>query len=83
MICGRYGEEEGGWRSCEVRGAYGVEEYGKLLEWIGMWWVALLVGSGRRVRFWLGKWCSDESLKDVFPSLFTHIICKEAWVKDV
>ena len=40
MICGKYGEEEGGWHSCEVGGAYGVG-VGKAnrMEWNGMQWL--------------------------------------------
>ena len=53
VISAKYGEEEGGWRSCVVRGSYGV----------GLWkairrgWEAVgnnlvySVGNGRRIRF--------------------------------
>ena len=85
VISGKYGEEEGGWRSCVVRGSYGV----------GLWkairrgWDALgdnlvySVGNGRRVRFWKDKWCGDDPLCTSFPSLFAISLDKEAWVADV
>ena len=45
VICGKYGEEEGGWHSCEVRGAYGVgvgkairmEWNAMVVEWLSFW----------------------------------------------
>ena len=54
VICAKYGEEEGGWRSCVVRGSFGV----------GLWktirrdWdvignnMVYFMRNGRRVRFW-------------------------------
>ena len=69
VINARYGVKEGGWCSCIARGAYGV----------GVWKaikmdrnvvgskVAFVVGNGRRVRFWLDRWCGDEQLRDAFP----------------
>ena len=54
VISAKYGEEEGGWRSCVVRESYGV----------GLWkairrgWEAVgnnlvySAGNGRRIRFW-------------------------------
>ena len=85
VISAKYGEEEGGRRSCVVRGSYGV----------GLWkairrgWEALgnnlvySVGNGRRVRFWKDKWCGDDQLCTSFPSLFAISLDKEAWVADV
>ena len=45
MICGKYSEEEGGWHSCEVGGAYGVgvgkairmEWNAMVVEWLSFW----------------------------------------------
>ena len=45
--------------------------------------MVFVVGNGRRVRFWLDKWCGDESLKDTFPSLFALATSKDAWVEEV
>ena len=85
VICAKYGEEEGGWRSRVVRGSFGV----------GLWiairrgWDVLgdnlvySVGNGRRVRFWKDKWCGDDPLCTSFPSLFAISLDKEAWVVDV
>ncbi|RVW78939.1 putative ribonuclease H protein [Vitis vinifera] len=85
VISAKYGEEEGGWRSCVVRGSYGV----------GLWkairrgWEAVgnnlvySVGNGRRIRFWEEKWCGDDKLCSLFPSLYAISLDKEAWVADV
>ena len=54
----------------------------KLLEWWSKG-VVFMVGNGMRVRFWLDKWCGDESLKDTFPSLFALATSMEAWVEEV
>ena len=32
--------------------------------------VIFFMGNGRRVRFWLYKWCDNELLRHSFPSLF-------------
>ena len=45
--------------------------------------MAFVVGNGRRVKFWLEKWCEDEPLRSVFPSLFAIAVSKEAWVEEV
>jgi hypothetical protein len=39
------------------------------------------VGVGSKVRIWCDIWCSDQSLKYAFPSLFSIARYKEAWVK--
>ena len=38
---------------------------------------------GKRVSFWMNKWCGDESLCESFPSLFSISLSKEAWVSDI
>ena len=44
--------------------------------------VAFVMDSGRRMRFWLDKWCGDEALRDALPSLFALASSKEAWAKE-
>ena len=41
------------------------------------------MGNGRRVRFWLDKWCDIGPLRVLFPSLFDIVIPRDAWVVDV
>ena len=35
------------------------------------------------IKFWKDKWCGDEPLNVSFPSLFSLISSKEAWVVDL
>ena len=66
VISQNYGEENGGWRSREVRERFGV----RLWKAIRKEWkylsgrLAYQVGNGQRVRFWLDKWCGDEPLSE-------------------
>ena len=80
VICRKY--EEGSWWTFEVGGTY----------WVGVWKVIRLgwdlvgngmmfeMGNGRRVHFWLDRWCRDVPLRKVFPSLCAIAVNKEAWV---
>ena len=45
--------------------------------------LAYAVGNGRRIRFWEDKWCGDDKLCSLFPSLYAISLDKEAWVADV
>ena len=85
VIRRKYGEKEGGWRTCEVEGAFGVGLWKAIrMDWDivekGMNYV---VGNGRRVKFWEDRWCEEEALKIDFPTLFTIATSKEAWVAEV
>ena len=42
--------------------------------------VPFLVGNGWSVRFWKDKWHGNDSLYNSFPSLFSIVASKEAWV---
>ncbi|RVW99857.1 hypothetical protein CK203_029191 [Vitis vinifera] len=78
-LSGKYKEEEGGWWSCEVRDGYGVELWKSIRKerntFLGH--LSFMVGNGRRVKFWMDKWCGDEPSCVSFPSL------KVAWVADL
>ena len=72
VIVGKFGEEEGGWTTREVRESYGM----------GLWkdirkgWeevfprTCIRIGNGRRTRFWWDFWVGDSKLKDFFPLLY-------------
>ena len=58
MIRRKYGEEIGGWRSCEIREAYGVGLW-KVINKVGQLVTSFFgfeVGDGKNVRFWKDKW---------------------------
>ena len=79
VISQKYWEEDGGRRSCEVRGRFGVGLWKAIKEWKYLSGkLAYQVGNGQRVRFWLDKWCGDEPLSESFSFLFTLSMSKEA-----
>lgn len=41
------------------------------------------VGNGRRVTFWVDRWCRKEPLHVSSPILFALAMNKEAWVANV
>ncbi|RVW39723.1 LINE-1 reverse transcriptase-like [Vitis vinifera] len=85
VIRRKYGEEKGGWRSCEIREAYGVGLW-KAINKVGQFVTPFFgyeVGDGKNVRFWKDKWCGTSPLREAFPSLFSIATSKEAWVNEV
>ena len=73
---GKYGEEQGGWCSKEVRDGYGVQL------WKAISRLSFVVGNGQRVKFW-DRWCGAAPFRVSFPTLFALTVSKNAWVKDV
>nr|CAN80785.1 hypothetical protein VITISV_022938 [Vitis vinifera] len=86
VIVAKFGDEEGGWTTREVRESYGT----------GLWkdirkdWEEFFlrtsnrIGNGRRTRFWWDIWVGDSKLKDLFPLLFriaTHksVVMADLW----
>ena len=85
MIRGKYGEERGGWRSCETKEAYGVGLW-KAISKMGHLVTpsfGFVVGDVKKVRFWKDKWCGTIPLCETFPSLYALASYKEAWVNEV
>ena len=41
------------------------------------------VGNGRKVLSWKDRWCGDNLLCVLFPSLFALFVSKDVWVADV
>ena len=85
MIKRKYGEEQRGWCSKEVKGGYGVGLWKSLRkDWdVVRSRLFFVVGNGQRVKFWKDFWCENEPLCVSFPSLFALVVFKDAWVKDV
>ena len=85
MIRGKYGEERGGWRSCETREAYGVGLW-KAISKMGYLVTpsfGFVGGDGEKVKFWKDKWCETIPLSEAFSSLLALASNKEAWVNEV
>ena len=81
----KYGEDQGGWCSREVREGYGVRLWKAIrkLSHLVNTRIYFVVGNGQRVSFWKDKWCETSPLCVSFPSLFALTTSKEAWVSDV
>ncbi|RVW84765.1 LINE-1 retrotransposable element ORF2 protein [Vitis vinifera] len=85
IIKGKFGEEKGRWRSGVVRDSFGVgvwkeiEKHWELFKSM----ISFAMGNRKRVKFWKDRWCSEESLCEIFPSLFALFDSKEAWVIDL
>ena len=84
VIFDKFGLEGGGWCSRVGRGGFGVGVWKAIRrEWEGIQdRSCFAVGNGKRVKFWKDLWCEDQTLKDVFPTLFLLVVDKEGWVSD-
>ncbi|RVX20110.1 putative ribonuclease H protein [Vitis vinifera] len=84
VISRKFGEEEGGWSSREVRESYGVGFWKEIRKEGALMQnkVAFLVGNGRRVKFWKDIWWGNFPLCNSFPSLYAFASSKEAWVEE-
>ena len=85
VICGKYGEEEGRWHSCEVRERFRVGLWKAIRrEWVVMaGYMTFFCEEWEVGRFWKDKWCGNNSLCTSFPSLFAIASSKVAWVEDI
>ena len=85
VISTKFGEEDGGWNTRDIRGGYGS----------GLWkdirkeWITFSqnptssLGNGRRLGFWKDPWCGETVLGNAFPTLFNLAVHKDARVADV
>ena len=82
MTIRKHEKKDGGWCSRVVRERYGV----------GVWkaircgWEAFnsrIKGNGQRVKFWKDKRCSEFSLGEAFPTIFSIVTTKDAWIVEV
>ncbi|RVX19759.1 Transposon TX1 uncharacterized 149 kDa protein [Vitis vinifera] len=84
VISRKFGEEEGGWGSRDVRESYGVGFWKEIRKEGALMQnkVVFSVGSGRRVKFWKDLWWGNFALCNSFPSLYAIASSKEAWVEE-
>ena len=85
VINTKFGEDDGGWNTNDIRGGYGT----------GLWkdiskeWITFSqnssssLGNGRRLRFWLDPWCGGTALCNAFPTLFNVVAHKDATIAEV
>ncbi|KAL6318662.1 hypothetical protein AAG906_001135 [Vitis piasezkii] len=83
VIVGKYGYEERGWCTKEVKEGYGVGIWKTIIRG----WEALKdrigfkVSSSNKVNFWLDKWCGDTTLRDSFLILYSKASSKVVSVR--
>ncbi|RVW92613.1 hypothetical protein CK203_039393 [Vitis vinifera] len=84
VISRKFGEEEGGWGSREVRESYGVGFWKEIRKEGALMQnkVVFSVGNGRRVKFWKDIWWGNFALCNSSPSLYAIASSKEAWVEE-
>ena len=85
VICNKFGETNGGWHTCDLRGGYGISLWKEIRkEWPSFIQNAVYSqGDGRRINFWKDVWCGEEALCSIYPSLFNLALNKEATIADI
>jgi hypothetical protein len=85
VMAARYGVVGGGWCTRQVRGPHGCGLWkGIMLGWEHFsTYMSYTVGMGDRVHLWHDRWCGDMVLKEVFPTLFSCAIHKDALLSEV
>ena len=81
VICSKFGETNGGWHTCDLRGGYGISLWKENRKEFQN--AVFSLGDGRRVSFCKGAWCGEEALCSVYPFLFNLALNKEATVADM
>ena len=81
VICSKFGETNGGWHTCDLRGSYGISLWKEIRKEFQN--AVFSLGDGRRVNFWKDAWCGEEALCSVYPFLFNLALNKEATVADM
>ena len=84
VICSKFGETNGGWHTCDLRGGYETSLWKEIRkEWPSFFQnMVFSLGDGRRINFWKDVWCGEEALCSIYPSLFNLALNKEATVVD-
>ena len=85
LIAFKYGTDNLGWGSREVRGPLGKGLWKDILKesgWVKDNW-KFRVGNGTRIHFWTDHWCGTSALSIFFPSLFGITVNKHVTVADV
>ena len=85
VISTKFGEENGGWNTRDIRGVYGTGLWKVIRkEWLTFSQNSISdLGNGRRLGFWKDPWCDETVLCYAFPTLFNLAVHKDARVADV
>ena len=85
VICNKFGETNGGWQTCDLKGSYGTSLWKEIRkEWPIFFQNAVFsLRDGRRINFSKDVWRGEETLCSIYPSLFNLALNKEATVADM
>ncbi|RVW30509.1 hypothetical protein CK203_098849 [Vitis vinifera] len=76
---GKYKKEEGGWCSRASSEGYRVGLWKVIRRWKESYnRVSFRIGDGKRMKFWMDRWCREDTLVVAFPKLFSIATDKEA-----
>ncbi|RVW16452.1 hypothetical protein CK203_067779 [Vitis vinifera] len=81
----KHGLEDGGWKSKEARGPFGVGVWKEILKEMGWCWnnMKFKAGRGNKIMFWTDHWYGNEALSQAFPQIFALATCRNASVDEV
>ena len=85
VISTKFGEEDGGWNTRDIRGAFGTGLWKDIRkEWLTFSQNTISsLGNGRRLGFWKDPWGDETVLCYAFPTLFNLTAHKDARVANV
>ena len=86
VISRKFGEEEEGWYTREVREGFGVGLWKEIRKEGRLSFAkqsCFSVGNDRNVKFWKDNWCGNFALCNSFPSLYAFASYKEAWLVEL
>ncbi|RVW20280.1 putative ribonuclease H protein [Vitis vinifera] len=85
VLVAKYGQEEFGWRTKKVNGAFGVGVWKEIMKEADWCWdkMNFKVGKGTKIRFWKDPWCGEVELARRFPQLFNVAAQRSATVGEL
>ena len=85
VLVAKYGQEEFGWRTKKVNGAFGVGVWKEIMKEADWCWdnMNFKVGKGTKIRFWKDPWCGEVELAGRFPQLFNVAAQRSATVGEL
>uniref|UniRef100_A0A2N9F4W2 Reverse transcriptase domain-containing protein n=1 Tax=Fagus sylvatica TaxID=28930 RepID=A0A2N9F4W2_FAGSY len=85
VLVAKYGLEGGGWITNHSYASHGCSVWKSIrMGWADFWrHTGFKVGLGTKVLLWYDKWCTDVSLKELYPTLYACSNNKDAFIASV